>query len=150
MNERILVVDDEESIRFTFNAFLSDAGYNVDAIKNKTHYFYKIGKCIIEFFSASDMAKVHGPRRDILYINECNHIKHDVYIQLAIRTRGTIFLDYNPTNPFWVHDEVIPTEKHEFIKSTYLDNTFLDTATISRIEARKGNKKSNCLAESND
>ena len=30
MNERILVVDDEESIRFTFNAFLSDAGYNVE------------------------------------------------------------------------------------------------------------------------
>ena len=30
MNERILVVDDEESIRFTFNAFLSDAGYSVE------------------------------------------------------------------------------------------------------------------------
>lgn len=29
MNERILVVDDEESIRFTFNAFLTDAGYSV-------------------------------------------------------------------------------------------------------------------------
>lgn len=30
MSYRILVVDDEESIRFTFNAFLSDAGYVVE------------------------------------------------------------------------------------------------------------------------
>jgi len=30
MTQRILVVDDEESIRFTFDAFLTDAGYQVD------------------------------------------------------------------------------------------------------------------------
>lgn len=30
MKQRILVVDDEESIRFTFDAFLTDAGYRVD------------------------------------------------------------------------------------------------------------------------
>lgn len=30
MAQRILVVDDEESIRFTFDAFLTDAGYRVD------------------------------------------------------------------------------------------------------------------------
>jgi len=29
-NQRILVVDDEESIRFTFDAFLTDAGYRVE------------------------------------------------------------------------------------------------------------------------
>ena len=34
MNYKILVVDDEESIRFTFNAFLSDAGYKVDTAEN--------------------------------------------------------------------------------------------------------------------
>lgn len=30
MVQRILIVDDEESIRFTFDAFLTDAGYQVD------------------------------------------------------------------------------------------------------------------------
>lgn len=30
MAQRILVVDDEESIRFTFDAFLSDVGYRID------------------------------------------------------------------------------------------------------------------------
>lgn len=30
MREKILVADDEESIRFTFSSFLSDAGYRVE------------------------------------------------------------------------------------------------------------------------
>jgi len=34
MKEQILVVDDEESIRFTFQDFLEDAGYRVDTAKN--------------------------------------------------------------------------------------------------------------------
>jgi PAS domain S-box-containing protein len=34
MREKILVVDDEESIRFTFQSFLEDAGYWVDTAKN--------------------------------------------------------------------------------------------------------------------
>lgn len=34
MNQRILVVDDEESIRFTFKAFLGDEGYLVDTAQN--------------------------------------------------------------------------------------------------------------------
>lgn len=29
MTQKILIVDDEESIRFTFEAFLSEAGYQV-------------------------------------------------------------------------------------------------------------------------
>ena len=34
MSYKILVVDDEESIRFTFNAFLDDEGYAVDTAEN--------------------------------------------------------------------------------------------------------------------
>ena len=34
MRENILVVDDEESIRFTFHDFLEDAGYRVDTVEN--------------------------------------------------------------------------------------------------------------------
>lgn len=34
MSNRILVVDDEESIRFTFRAFLFDEGYTVDTAEN--------------------------------------------------------------------------------------------------------------------
>ena len=30
MNEKILVIDDEEGIRYTFDVFLSEDGYSVD------------------------------------------------------------------------------------------------------------------------
>ncbi len=42
MNPKILVVDDEESIRFTFHAFLNDAGYCVDTAENLAQALEKI------------------------------------------------------------------------------------------------------------
>lgn len=42
MSCRILVVDDEESIRFTFNAFLSDAGYSVELAESLEEALEKI------------------------------------------------------------------------------------------------------------
>lgn len=123
-----------------FDNILIDAGINVDKIKNKTDLYYRIGNSIIEFFSADNLAKVHGPRRDILFLNECNHLKYDVYTQLRIRTRICTFLDYNPTNEFWVHENVIPNEEHDFIKSTYKDNDYLDAGIIEQIESRRNNE----------
>jgi len=123
-----------------FENILEDEGIIVDDIKNKTDLYYKIGNSIIEFFSADNLSKVHGPRRDILYLNECNHLKYEIYTQLRIRTKKCSFLDFNPTREFWVHDEVIPHEKHTFIKSTYLDNDLLDKAIIEQIESRRHNE----------
>jgi phage terminase large subunit len=123
-----------------FENILIGEGYRIDEVKNKTDLYYNIGASTIEFFSADNLGKVHGPRRDILFLNECNHLKYDIYTQLSIRTRRTIILDYNPTNEFWAHTEVIPNERHTFIKSTYLDNEMLDARTVERIESRKGNE----------
>ena len=123
-----------------FEAILEDYGINISDVKNETKTLYKIGNSVVEFFGADSQAKVHGPARDILYINECNFIKQKIYEQLAIRTKGTIFLDYNPTSRFWVHDEVIPNENHTLIKSTYKDNNFLTLAQINRIESKQENE----------
>jgi DNA-binding NtrC family response regulator len=41
---KILVVDDEESIRFTFDAFLSDEGYDVSTAKNYDEAVARIGE----------------------------------------------------------------------------------------------------------
>lgn len=42
MNHKILVVDDEESLRFTFHAFFSDAGFVVDTAENLEEALAKI------------------------------------------------------------------------------------------------------------
>ena len=42
MSYRILVVDDEESIRFTFSAFLCDAGYAVETAESLEEALDKI------------------------------------------------------------------------------------------------------------
>lgn len=122
-----------------FDKILLSYGIIPDAIKNKTENYYKVGKCIIEFFGVDNLGKVHGPARDILFINEGNYIKGEIYTQLAIRTKRTVFVDFNPTKQFWYHEDIQGKVQHRLIKSTYLDNEFLTAEQIARIESKKAN-----------
>lgn len=88
----------------------------------------------IEFFSADQEDKVRGPRRNILYINECNNISFETYHQLAIRTDIEIWLDYNPTHEFWIHTELQDDEDTETLILTYKDNEALSESLVKEIE----------------
>ena len=99
--------------------------------KSNLTYNFENGS-FIEFFSADHPDKLRGARRDVLFINECNNVTFESYQQLAIRTKKFIYLDYNPTNEFWVHTELI--EDADFIILTYKDNEALDPAIIKEIE----------------
>ena len=48
MSYRILVVDDEESIRFTFSAFLCDAGYSVETAESLEEALDKIASQLFD------------------------------------------------------------------------------------------------------
>lgn len=104
---------------------------------NATDKIYKIKNSRIEFFSADQPGKVHGPSRNILFINECINVPYEVYRQLAIRTTETIFLDFNPCHEFWVDEKVLPRQESVLIRSTYLDNEYLTEAQIKEIESNK-------------
>lgn len=105
---------------------------------NKSNLTYKFSNgSYIEFFSADQPDKLRGARRDILFINECNNVSFESYQQLAIRTKKFIYLDYNPTNEFWVHTELINDNNSDFIILTYKDNEALDPAIIKEIEKAK-------------
>lgn len=115
--------------------------YYKDSNWNKTDYVYEFETgSKIEFFSADSQDKVRGPRRDILFINECNNISYETYTQLAIRTNDYIYLDYNPVSSFWVHEEIIPNLPHDFEIITYKDNEALPQAIKDELERRKNNK----------
>lgn len=117
-------------------------GYYREQNWNKTDFIYTFETgSKIEFFSADSPDKVRGPRRNgDLFMNECNNIPYDTYTQLAIRTEGDIYLDYNPVAEFWVHEEVIPKLDHDFLILTYKDNEGLSKRIIEEIESRKDNK----------
>ena len=94
---------------------------------------------IIEFFSADSPGKVHGPSRDILFINEGQNIRWEVARQLMIRTREFVIVDYNPTHEFWAHTELATDPRFRTIVSTYKDNRFLTQVQIEDIEKGKKN-----------
>ena len=101
----------------------------------------------IEFFSADQEDKVRGPRRHILYINECNNINFDTYHQLAIRTSQEIWLDFNPSNEFWAYTELKDDEDAEWLTLTYKDNEALPESIIKEIEKAKEKAKTSSYWE---
>ena len=103
---------------------------------NKTEGTIKINNTLFEFFALDQPHKARGARRDILYINECNNVNYELYVQLAMRTKRNIFLDFNPSSRFWAHD-LVDKESTSFDVSTYRDNPYLSQDIIKSIEALK-------------
>lgn len=102
---------------------------------------FEYGKGTINFLAFDKLGKAHGGRRDILYMNEANHLNYNIVEQLMVRTRNCIFIDYNPTNEFWVQTKLLKEEPEKciLIRSTYKDNPFLEQTIIDMIESKKGN-----------
>jgi phage terminase large subunit len=100
-------------------------------------YTFKNGS-YIELFGLEDEGKARGPGRDILFINEANLITKPLFDQLAMRTTGQIFLDWNPADfNSWVY-EIADNPKNKRIHSTYKDNIHnLSRAQIEYIEHYK-------------
>lgn len=89
---------------------------------------------MVKFQGLEDEGKARGPGRDILFINEANMVKKSVFDQLAMRTRGKIILDLNPSDfDCWCY-QVADSANAVKIHSTYKDNPFLPQAQIQEIE----------------
>ena len=118
-----------------FLKIMKGTGRYIDENYNRTLLTYTFATgSYIEFFSADQESKVRGPRRHILYINECNNLSFDTYNQLAIRTSKTIWLDINPSHEFWVHTELCSDPDAEWLVLTYADNEALPDSIVKEIE----------------
>ena len=105
---------------------------------NKTENTYVYEKAQIEFFGADDEAKVRGPRRDILFINEANNISWETARGLDIRTAKFTLADWNPVGEFWVHRNWIGEKENVYIHSTYQDALqVLPQQVVDKIESNK-------------
>jgi len=108
--------------------------------KSTLKYTFSNGS-YIEFFSVDQPDKLRGARRNVLYVNEANNIPFDAYNQLAIRTSGDIWIDYNPTSEFWAHKQVLVDEDSELEVLTYKDNEALPQTIVDEIEKAKDKAK---------
>lgn len=125
-----------------FENIIRTYGLVPESMKNISESYFKINHTTVEFFGVDNLGKVHGPERDILYVNECNYIKsYDIIRQLMVRTRATVFMDYNPSRQFWMNDEIIGQRDCNIITSTYLDNEYLTAEQIKEIENNKHNQQ---------
>ena len=125
-----------------FKAILLDRGYWRDERWNSTKHTYTFETgSILKFISIDKLGKAHGPRRDVLFMNEANNIDWAIYEQLEVRTKEVIWLDWNPSSEFWYYSNIKDTIDHDFITLTYLDcKEVLPQTIIDSIEIKKSNK----------
>jgi phage terminase large subunit len=123
-------------------------GYWNDKNWNETSHTYKFDSgTLIEFISFDKYGKAHGPRRDVLFLNEANNIPYKIADQLITRTRNHVWLDWNPTVEFWFHTDMFgKRDDIDYMGDggtlpplTYLDNEALDEPSKKEIETHKWN-----------
>lgn len=114
-----------------FKDIMFDTGRWIEShwIGNPMEYTFSNGS-IIQFksFDSVGKAKASG-KRDILFLNEANHISFEIADALMIRSKVT-WIDFNPDNEFWAHTEVLPEHNAEFLLLTYKDNEGLPPETL--------------------
>lgn len=126
-----------------FQSIMQANGYWKESRWNESKHIYTFeGGSILEFISFDKFGKAHGPRRDVLFINEANNIPYNIADQLITRTRKIVWMDWNPSEEFWFYTDMLPSRNDiDFITLTYLDNEALDEISKQEIEAHRNNKE---------
>lgn len=121
-----------------FKNIMQDTGRWFDSRWNASDFKYNFANgSTIEFFSADVDAKLRGARRDYLYMNECNNMTLHSYTELASRTKKGIYLDWNPTNEFWFHEELMNDNDVDYLIINYLDNEACPESALNFINKAK-------------
>ena len=114
-----------------FKAFMFDTNRWIETHWNAstlTYTFASGSRIQFKSFDSVGKAKSSG-KRDILFLNEANHIAFDIADALMIRSKES-WIDFNPDNEFWVHTETLQEHNSEFLLLTYHDNEALPIETL--------------------
>lgn len=93
-----------------------------------------------EFGGTKDVAKLHGHKQDILWLNEVMEISYEAWKQLTQRTSELRILDWNPSmSHHWVFERIMkrPPSEYTYCHTTYLDNPFLSAGQVAEIESTR-------------
>lgn len=118
-----------------FRNVMIDTGRFVESRLRGSQYTFANGS-VIQFksFPTIGKAKAAG-KRDILFLNEGNHIPFAIADALMIRSKE-IWIDYNPDNEFWAHTEVLTEDNSEYLLLTYKDNEALPEETLEDLKSK--------------
>lgn len=131
-----------------FQKIMWDTGRWIQSNYNKSLLKYTFSNgSYIEFFSTDQPDRLRGARRHRLYMNECNNSTFEAYMQLSIRTRDVVWLDWNPTHEFWANTELEDGEDIETLILTYKDNEALSENIVKEIEKAKEKAKTSSYWE---
>lgn len=120
-----------KEIMFNTNRWI-DGGWNASTL---TYTFASGSRIQFKSYDTVGKAKSSG-KRDILFLNEANHISYEIADALMIRSKET-YIDYNPDNEFWAHTEVLQEPNSEFLRLTYEDNEALPPETLEDLLIKK-------------
>jgi len=116
-----------------FEKILFDENEPIDEIRTQNPNTYLLGSSVIKFIGFDRPGKALGAARDILFINEGNLMAWEIVHQLIIRTKDTVFTDFNPVAKFWLEENGIDIRDNaKLITSTFKDN--IENLTESQIE----------------
>lgn len=108
----------------------------VEHNKTNSEFKFHMTGTVVQFFSVDDAAKLRGRKHDVVYINEATEIADDDFLQLNLRTKDKIILDFNPSDLVkWIEEIRKEPEKMVEIHSTYKDNKFLSESQVREIES---------------
>ncbi len=125
-------IRDFKNIMKSHNYWKEELWHDTDKI-----YTFETGSQI-EFFGAEQSEKLRGGRRDRGFMNECNTLTLEAFDEFEVRTKEFVFLDFNPTNEFWLFTEVLgQRDDVELIILTYKDNEACPPEIVKSIEARR-------------
>lgn len=107
---------------------------NYFKFNESSSFFQGLNGSIIEFKSYQNEQDAKNGKRDYLFLNEANGVSFAIFWQLSIRTRKKVYIDYNPSERFWAHNELIGREGVKLIISDHRGNPFLTKEEHERIE----------------
>jgi phage terminase large subunit len=126
------------SVMRDFFEVLETFGLYDEANHNKTQNEYELNGNLIEFIGIKESRRIRGRKRDDLFINEANETDLESFRQLALRTKGEIVIDYNPSETHsFIYDQVENRADSELFVTTYRDNPFLEQSIVDEIELLK-------------
>lgn len=126
-----------------FEAIIAEYGLGKYIKKTKGNLNFTFKNRVVEFMGADDLAKVHGYKANVVYMNEADELDYNTFRQLDFRCTDFMIIDLNPKDPYtWINTKLEKKRARtkgdvETIVSTYKDNPYLTAAQISSIEYTK-------------